>query len=324
MKARIAPHSATIRDLSFEQVSLVVAAAGYEPRCVALMGELQHQWRCSPEELGRKLLLLEFDSHHELESRRKADEFYHALRPSHRLSVGSDDGAKVLQAVSDLVRGVANPLVVVDYSCMSRMIYLSLLRLVNDGLDVFFSYSVGKYGTAELNYPISAVGTVRSVPGFEGLTFASRPRLHIVGLGYDGLGTLALMDRLEASRLVVFWADPGASIDAPSIARRQNDFLIARAVATFRMDLRDVVGTAGVLSRIASEVAATDTVVFVPIGPKPQVLASALAVMGRDHCSLIAPHLGSGGIRDSFPQVEWSGELLGTRIRLERRRAAEQ
>lgn len=320
MKSRILSHAVDARNLKLQDVSLIVTATGYEPRCTSLAASLLSEWRCPPAELGRKMLLLEFESHRDLSSRMGADEFYGSIHPANRLPVSTDDGVKVIRAVSDLVRGTPSPLVLVDYSCMSRMIYLSLLRLVHDGLDLVFSYSIGKYGPAELNYPISAVGIVRSVPGYEGLTFASRPRLHVVGLGYDGLGTLALMDRLEASRLVTFWANPGASPDAPQIARDQNELLIARSVATFTMNLRHVTETAEVLARIASEVAATDSVVFVPVGPKPQVLASALAAIDKDHCSLIAPHLGSGGIRDDFPLVDWSGELVGTRIRIERRK----
>ncbi len=307
--------------VGYNEVGWIVAAAGYEPRCMTYVRQLAESWGCSLEDVGRKLLLLEFDSREEDPTRRLADEFFGRVRPARRMKVSKHSGDAVREAVTKLA-ALQPGAVVVDYSAMSRLLYLSLVTLAYDGIDLLFTYSIGKYGAAELDYPIAAVGTIAAVPGFEGLHYHSRPHLHIVGLGYDGRGTLALVDKLEASRLVVFWAEPGASSQAAEIAKTQNAQLLERALARFSRDLRDIPGTVSVLSRLAFEVSASDKVVFVPVGPKPQILACALAAAPYEHCSVLAPYLGAGGMRSKVPCVEASGELVGVYVRSERRTTA--
>lgn len=308
----------SIDGLRFEDVDIIVAASGYEPRCTHLVSRLISQWRCDPQEFGRKLVLLEFASQQDIETRRQADAFFLNLEPLWRLKVAKESGYEVHltveSALATLQGGAAHRRIVIDYSAMSRMLYLSLLQLAAAGHELLFSYSIGEYGEAAERYPISAVGAVQSVPGFEGLAYHSRPHLHVFGLGYDGVGTLALSDRLEAQRVIVFWAEPGVTAAASGIAKDRNSRLIERAAAHFCRDIRDVRGVVSVLSQIAFETSVSDKLVFVPVGPKPHILACAIVAARFEHVTLLAPYLGAGGIRSKFPEIQATGEVIISRV----------
>ena len=296
-----------------DDVSLIVACAGYEPRATFLAECLVSRWG-GTSLVGERMLLLEFNNFSDMPSRRAVDAFFSGVAPRWRVPVSKDSGLDVLRSVS--ARSGGRGTVVVDYSCMSRLLYLSLVQLVYDGWHVVFSYSLGKYGAAALDYPVSSIGEIRPVPGLEGVHYHSRPTLHVFGLGYDGVGTLALVDKLEASRVVTFWAEPGASPESAGIARKENEQLIHRSLAYFSRDLRDGAGAVAVLSRLAFDAAPFERVVFVPVGPKPHVLACALASAPHEHCSVLAPYLGKGGMRSNVPLVEASGEVVGLSARV--------
>jgi len=303
------PTTGRLLDLRFADYDLVVACAGYEPRCTHLLTTLQKQWQVRAEDLGEKLLLLGFDTYRSAPSRVEADAIFRTFRARWEAQISTGDGLSVQHQIS----AIGARRILVDYSCMSRALYLTLLGLP-PAHEMTFGYSVGNYGRADRPYPVSVVGDIRGVPGLEGLPHAQRPRLFVLGLGYDGVGTDALVDKLEAQCTVVVWADPGASPDSGSIASRVNRRLITAARVRVVRDLRDVCGTATVLRRIAQDVALTDKVVFCPVGPKPQVLACGIAAAGLEHATVLAPHLGSGGIRRDPPLVTATGEVVVTHV----------
>jgi hypothetical protein len=302
-----------LEDVRPSAVDLVIAVSGYEPRCTHLCAELR---RLHGQEALRHLLLLPFKSHREAPSRREADAFYSDLSPKWTLEVTTDDGLAVRQRVRELLSRSSSesPLLLIDYTSMSRVLYLCLLDLLRDGVRLAFFYSVGRYRKLEIDFPISSVGSIRSVPGLEGLPYPSRQRLYVFGLGFDAVGTGALLDRLEAGRFVTYWADPGAFPEAAAAVTDQHEKIISRALLSFWTDLRDVQQTVRILETIAFESLYRDKVVFVPVGPKPQVLAAAIVATRHDHITLLAPHLEGGGMRDRIPGIEASGEIVGTLV----------
>lgn len=304
----------TLESLQESDIDVVIAVAGYEPRCTHVVRTLCSLWGRTPKEIGRKLMLLSFSDNRELESRRAVDAEFREYEPRWTLDVGKRSGLDVSKELSRALPDNGPGRVLVDYSSMSRFLYLCLLPLAFDRVQLTYVYSIGKYGNAEPNYPTSAIGDILSVPGLEGLPYATRPRVFYFGLGYDGEGALALADKLEANCFVVFWADPGASSSAAKTAEIKNTNLIERSMARFTRDLRDVAGTAALLSQFAFESARSDKVVFVPVGPKPHILACGIAAIQHSHATLLAPHLGAGGIRENFPPIEATGETVCTSI----------
>jgi len=134
-------------------------------------------------------------------------------------------------------------------------------------------------------------------------------------LGFDGTGTAALADRLEAARVVVFWAEPGASHSAAETAKTQNLSLIDRAFLKFHCPLEDVEGASSRLHRIAEELRDSDKFVLVPVGPKPHVLASGIVAAQMDHVTLLSPYQGGGGVRGEGPQIAAAGKIISTIVR---------
>lgn len=294
-------------------VDLIVTVAGYEPRCTHVCSELI---RIHGEDAARKILLLSFKSHREHPERIAADSFYQSVRPKWQLDVSPDEGVAVRQRVKELLSKSAStsPLLLIDYTAMSRVLYLCLLDLLRDGVRLAFFYSVGLYPDGCVSFPISSVGSIRSVPGLEGLPYPGRPKLYVFGLGFDAVGTSALLDKLEAGRFVTYWADPGAFPGAASLVVQKHEKIISRALMSFWTDLRDVQHATRILDSIAFESLHRDKVVLVPVGPKPQVLAAAIVASRHDHVTLLAPHLEGGGIRHEIPAIESAGEIVGTLV----------
>jgi hypothetical protein len=310
-----------IEDIDPNRIALMVAAVGYERRSPHAAETLAER---RVIDLGQRLFLLRFKGHTDRPSRKDADRRFAALSPFADLWVDPSDGLLVREHTRTLIKAalrVGRSQVVVDYSSMSRMLYLCLLDLLEafPTLEFVFIYSAGLYETAP-SFPVSCVGDIRGVPGLEGLAFPTRPRLYVLGLGYDGIGTMALIERLEAERFVVFWTDPGVHV--PEGARTpaeivcvRNASLIRRASGRFTTDVRDVEGTYREICRIAHGTQSTHKLVLAPVGPKPHVLASALAATTHRHATLVAPHLGDGGLTKELPEIAAEGELIITGVR---------
>lgn len=309
----------SVEDLRFDDVDLIVAATGYEPRCTHVVERLARQWRVPSTSVGEKLLLLRFKRHASVPTRLANDGFFDQFAPQMSLEVDDHDGPLVVSAVRNtaLLRGTrALSHVLVDYTAMTRGLYLCLIRLLREDIGFTFSYSIGRYGRLQRKYPVSSLGAaIRSVPGLEGAALASRPRFCMFGLGYDGIGTRALADRLEAGSYGVFWADPGASEDAPGTTREANASLIGGAVVSFQRGISDVAGVYEALTLVSAECEHTHKVLLCPVGPKPHTLAAGLASFENDHTALLAPHAaGAGMTPEELPLISAEGRLVLTRV----------
>lgn len=300
--------------LSAGDADICIFAAGYEPRCTFVYERLLSGEKAAG--LADRTLLLSFKTHREVPSRRAVDATFSKRDSRWHLEIATDDSRSLLEKVRSAARDVGPRCasILIDYSGMSRMLYLSLLELLKDGHKLRYAYSIGKYDGFETNYPISAVGAIKSVPGLEGVPLAERPKVYVFGLGFDAIGTRALVDRLEAGTLVTFWADPGASPGAAATAERLNDRVIARSHLSFCTDLRDVSGTVRLLDAIACETAPRAKLVLVPVGPKPHVIACGIVASQYQHVTLLAPHLQGGGVRDMLPMIDASGEVIVTTL----------
>lgn len=313
-RMRMSAQRTSLQELPNDTRRLIVSAVGYEPRCTHVVAQISKHWDIPPSQLGQTLLLLEFKSHRNLATRVEAQGIFDTFAPKYRYAVDEFSGPAVRAEVGRIARELDVQHIVVDYSCLSRSLYLCLLALVSEGFRMSFLYSVGDYGTAEKKYPVSAVGEIRTVPGFEGIPHPSRPKLYVIGLGFDGIGTKALLDKLEAGRLVVFWTDPGASARSSTIAVEANEMIIERALARFTTDLRDVNGTVAILRRLAIETAGSDQMILVPVGPKPHVLACGLLAAEFEHVTLLAPYLGTGRGGEDPPRIRAAGEIIVSEV----------
>ena len=317
-KLHLVTEDASLDDLKYGDIDVIVVAAGYEPRCTHVLDRLQRTWNVAPSDVGQKVILIEFDEFGGLDSRAIADRFFASFTPRKRIRVTKDSPLGASHEFDEVMKSSGNSVrnILIDYTAMSRLHYLTLIPLLADrmGVRVVFAYAVGRYDGLEKQYPVATVGDPRAVPGLEGLPHSGRPRLYLFGLGYDGLGAEALVERLEAQRLAVFWADPGASPRAAEIARGHNSRLIERARLHFACSLWDVRKLTSILCRLAFETHATERLVFVPIGPKPHILACGLTAAQFEHTALLAPHFDAGGILRDVPEIEAAGDIILTRV----------
>jgi len=304
--------------LRLGDIDVILAASGYEPRCTHVLDTLQRTWKVDRKEIAEKLLVLEFVEYRDADTRTAADRFFDEFEPGTRIRVTRDSPIGISAEIGTLFRERGRTInVLVDYTAMARLHYLTLIPslLTRTDIHVNFAYAVGDYSGLEDQYPVSTVGKPTAVPGLEGIPFSGRGRLYLFGLGYDGVGAEALAERLEADHLAVFWADPGASSRAADIAQSKNARLIDRARLKFSCGLREVEKLTSLLTRLAYETAGSERLVFIPIGPKPHILACGLAASQFEHAALLAPHFDDGGILQNIPKIQAAGEIICTSVR---------
>ncbi len=302
-------------EININDVDYIISACGYESRCIFVSKNLLNNYG-DKEKLSKKSIVFRFTTVLDSPGRKLADAYYDELNPYLSIPINTDDWEIVFTTINNLLLelGKINPVILIDYSSMSRVQYLCLLRFVEMGCKLIFTYSIGLYDSIGIEFPISTVGTIGVVPGFEGIPFQGFPKQYVFGLGYDGVGALALADRLEVQEPVCFWTDPGAEKNTGEIIQRANKSIISKSIIQFSRDLRDVVGTYIYLNRICLDSKTTEKVIFVPIGPKPQILACGLASWRYTHSTVLAPHLEGGGITSDYPNIKPNGEIIVTQV----------
>jgi hypothetical protein len=308
----------TFTDLDPAQIDMIVAACGYEPRCTKVVQDLQ--CRSHDPQFGRRLHVFRFSEHANKRSRIDAEAAFAKIGSAATYDVSAEDAKTIRRAVFDALQRPAEPqrnMVVVDYTAMPRVFYLGILDMVPQFPDrhFVFTYALGVYGQTERQFPISCVGTPRPVPGYEGLPLPERRKIYVFGLGFDGVGARALKETLEAERLAVFWAQPGATETSAKTTLEKNEDLISQAVLRIFVDIRDVTTAVQELRRLSHETKSSDKVIFVPVGPKPHILAAGIVTKEFSHCSLIAPHARGGGTRSDVAEVRAGGAVVCTSIR---------
>lgn len=258
---------------------LLIAACGYEPRCIALLRSFS----------GSTLrgVALEFVEH--------ADDSTHGenarqLREAGltlRRSSGSDRvvaGSVIAEALSPC-SGVD---ILVDLSSMTRVWYGEFVRHLRDSTCheermVHFMYFPGKYPATAL--PKLQNEVAEPIPGFVGFEPPDLPIALLAGVGYDREQVDGLVHHLEPKRAVFFSTGPRkASNESREDAER---FKWPVGIAEFvRYNLSDPGGTLHNLEAMAYGLSDGFRVVACSLGPKLFGLLCFLAAALRPELSV--------------------------------------
>lgn len=198
-----------------------------------------------------------------------------------------------------LFSSIANALqrrlrVFVDYSSMSRAVYgMALLKALRECKayveEVVFAYVPGSVYTGV--HGSRAIEGVRALLGTEGISAAEGDCAFILGLGYDGIVAESIVDMYQASHVSVFYADPGVHPSSAERARAANASLIERAELVGSASIFTALETLRVIEQMRDWYAGLD-VLLIPMGPKPLVLASLLAVFADPSIGFRLPQTG--------------------------------
>jgi len=297
-------------DILSRKFDLCIFASGYEERCIHCPSLL------SPD-VVKRAVVFSFNEKVEHNQRRRNDEFFDEQWPGDRVHLSTDDDMPIYEYMNEVNSGFEGEVrILMDYSSMSRLWYAALLNWVRTysgpaHLKVYFVYACGTYRKSIAPLVIK---DILAIPGCEGNPRPTHETAAVFGLGYEGESTLAVFDKLEAKYNYAVIANPGASPDAPKIARDKNSDLLEERPTVLEYSLLDLESTYIKLGELISVHRMKDNIVLVPMGPKPHILACILLAMRFQEITLlrVSGHRFENG--EQSEPVKATGALVVTEV----------
>jgi hypothetical protein len=290
-----------------QRYDVAIFASGYESRS-SYASEIINS------ELVRQVAVLGFTEDAAAAKRPENDKLFLRRWNAEPILLSRDDETPIYERLNDYTSSIPSPLyVLVDYSSMSRLWYAAVLnwsRFAAVGKEVIidFVYSMGEY--VDEDHPM-VIRNMVSIPGCEGRAYRLRETVAVFGLGFQGLATLCVLDRLEASIVYAFLASPGSSKEYVEKTRRANNELLIdrRTQGVLELPLASVEKCYRALAEVIAPHRPDGEITLVPMGPKPHVLASILLAMRFQEVACLRVS-GTTDRKDVKP----SGEIVATRV----------
>lgn len=303
--------SLRVLDIGFESVceeqyDVALFASGYEQRCIYVPGIVNSNMVVNPIVFG-------FIEEKLTGNRPSNDAFFGNKWGCIPIPMSADDEKPIYEYLQKLTQTLRGPIrILLDYSSMSRLWYAAVLnwaRFAASGKDVIidFIYAMGSY--AQEKQPM-VIREMASIPGCEGRAYRLRESVAVFGLGFHGLASLCVLDRLEADTVYAFLASPGSEEEYVAKTREVNKDLINsyKTKAVLELPLASIEACYRHLAETIAPHRMDGEITLVPMGPKPHVLASILVAMRF-------PEVACLRVSGDPPQdVKPTGEIVATRV----------
>lgn len=201
--------------------------------------------------------------------------------------------------------------ILIDYSSMGRAWYAAIINWARyidlNSVYIDMVYCIGNYDNEFTPLKINQISTIL---GHEGVT-SHKKTVAVFGLGFDRLAALCVIDKIEPDVVLSFIASTMV-YDYQDKAKQINDeFLKTYSqsdVMYFPID--SVEKTYRLMSELILVYLKEHNVLFVPMGPKPHILATIL--LSTKYPELI--NLYVQGRREPQPQVRSTDKYVCTNI----------
>jgi threonine dehydrogenase-like Zn-dependent dehydrogenase len=150
-----------------------------------------------------------------------------------------------------------------------------------------------------------------TIPGCEGRAFRLRESVAVFGLGFHGLAALCVLDHLEADTVYAFLGISEGAKEYAERTRNNNRELIEnpKTKAVLEWPLESLETAYRQLAETIGPHRPDGEITLVPMGPKPQVLASILVAMRFPEVACLRV---SGSMETQ--DVAATGETVATRV----------
>ena len=274
-------YESVVKDLFFDYV---ICSSGYERRSTYMLSKL------SEENLrqSRKVCFCFMDR--KVFSRSDNDNHYRQAGFS-LFDVESD-------AISDFAtlyhnifnnEGKKSISILMDYSCMTSVLYASLLKYFEsfsekfESVSLYFSYTPAKFSEPEISGPLHYN---QPIPFFDPIESTDKKIALIIGLGYDKGKALGLFEYFQndpKDTYLFITGESSSGIFFQAVKTSNSDILNivdANNILSYDLDnLHHLISTLdAIVNYLVSE---NNRVVIAPIGPKVFTLASMLVNMSH-------------------------------------------
>lgn len=307
-----------VTDIGFDTVAgeryeAAFFATGYESRCISLSQRLGTSRIRSATAWGfEREALPALRKAHDLHFRQKwgvspnilpHTDFSHAWGSVHHVWKG--------------IRQRKGPTrILVDYSSMSRIWYAALINYfrltsIEEEVIIDFSYTPGAYSSSYPNeLQASVVTEIVAIPGLEGLSGTRESSIAVLGLGFTPAAALGVLERLQPQLIFGFYADPAARKEYTDICMASNQRLIHLSKFLLPLPLQSVSASYRRLCEAIIPFLSTQQITFIPMGPKPHVLASMLVGCKFRQVACMYAQLARRDVSD----IEEGGEPSAVRV----------
>lgn len=304
---------ASINDITFELIKnssydLAIFSSGYESRCRFISEQL---------EIAniKRQLVFGFNYAKNEKNRNDSDNHFNIKWSETPRILSTENDLEIYSVLNDITKYSTKipKRILIDYSSMSRTWYAAIInwlrfQKITEDITVDFVYSAGPYYSTEL-LPI-AVKNILPLPGCDGASGTTANSIAIFGLGFEGLAPLCVLDKLQPDEIFTYLASPAFYDEHPKTARKKNEELINMAKETLELPLFSVEITFLKLAEVISPYLNEEDIIFIPMGPKPHILAAILLAI---HFKQVACLHVNGSVLEPL-DVAASGSTVSTRL----------
>ncbi len=300
----ITTDSSNISDILKIDFDLFLASSGYEERAIFMYQEINLN--------AKRKIVFGFKDHLNIGSRKKNDIFF-SRNGFELIETSGDEENKIsliLTSLLDFKKPELN--ILVDYSCMTRIWYASLLKFIQQNtfasaqINIFFSYSFSEF----IEPPKEKVYNrhVGPIEGFYNISIPDKPTAIIIGLGYVKERAFGLAEYFDVDPYL-FIADNNVSQDYFDNVHLNNEDLLEQVNKEniFYYPLDNLKYTETILSHLCEELKETNRIVLAPCGPKPFTLVCLITSLRKNYIDVWRISAGEG----DYPlDLKASGEIM--------------
>jgi hypothetical protein len=270
-------HQIGFDQLKNKTFNYFISASGYENRCTYLIDNLEIN--------ATTKIVFAFDDKKNFLFREKNDKrFYDEGFIFIEESAGCKD--RIVGLLDEICSSNFNPdemiSILIDYSCMSKIWYASILQyfisneLNIDNLEVYFSYTSAVF-TEPLD-PEAKVLQVSPKSLFTSNVSSTKPLALILGLGYEKFFTRDISDTLEYNIMYAFYSDPAFDNRYVDRVIKNNQRILSFLPEDhiYKYPVDDFKKTDALLTSLTMKLRLDYRVSIIPAGPKPFTLSSLL------------------------------------------------
>jgi hypothetical protein len=287
--------------------SAAIFASGFEERCTYFPKK-------TPNYNIENAIVFGFKEGRECKQREANDRYYLDNWVNDIIITSSGDETPIYDVLNSIKYNKSDDIrLLVDYTSMSRLWYAGILNWSRFAqnfktitIDMVYSPGIHREKTEPM-----VIKNILSIPGCEGGAVPLFKSVAVFGLGFDGLAPLCVLEKLEPDLYYVYFASPTIFPDYPNKVRKENQELIRDAKGVLELPLSSVEKTFAHLGEIVSLHKSEADITFVPMGPKPHVLAAILLSLRFEEVACLRV---SNKKVNSFANISTNGQLVSTSV----------
>jgi hypothetical protein len=196
--------------------------------------------------------------------------------------INNDEDVKLLGILKKAIENINSREVKIylDYCSMPRKWYHAILTLLNEYIQKTIKLTINytAYEYSNENFPTIDVGVLKAANMHYGNIMPNKPKLLLLGLGFDKYGAKALLEKVEA-RYVVFYTNPAYLPSQTENIQKMNYDILHSSDSIFEIPICDLEKSFALIESAFINHRKEYSVIIASLGPKPMVMLSNIVCL---------------------------------------------